>query len=152
MGAIDQAASRLVADVGGTNTRIALYDPASDEYRALHTYRNEDYATWNRSSRTGLTRSGSPPPVCCIAAAAPPSNDRVTMLNIDWSFSCSELARQFGFVQAGWLNDFQANAYALALPAETSDRVLLQPGSGQAGDKLATMGPGTGLGGACLDR
>jgi len=148
--AVEQTASRLVADVGGTNTRIALYDPANDEYRALNTYRNQDYSNLEQILTHWLNAlKEAHPPVCCIAAAAPPSSDRVNMLNIGWSFSCSELARQFGFTQASWLNDFQANAYALPY-LQDSERVLLHPGAGRARDKLATMGPGTGLGGACL--
>ena len=151
MSAIDQAAARLVVDVGGTNTRIALYDPASDEYRALNTYRNNDYSNLEQIFTHWLNAlTEAPPPICCIAAAAPPSTDRVNMLNIGWSFSCSDLASQFGFAQASWLNDFQANAYSLPYLSE-SDRVLLHPGASQAEDKLAVMGPGTGLGGACLE-
>ena len=37
-----QAAQRMVADVGGTNTRIALYDHAAGEFRALRSYANRD--------------------------------------------------------------------------------------------------------------
>ncbi len=136
--------------MGGTNTRIALYDPANDEYRALNTYRNQDYSDLEQVLTHWLNAlKETHPLVCCIAAAAPPSTDRVNMLNIGWSFSCAELARQFGFIQASWLNDFQANAYALPY-LQDHERVLLRHGSGQTGDTLATMGPGTGLGGACL--
>ena len=35
---------RLVADVGGTNTRMALFDPAIDGFRALSVYANRDHA------------------------------------------------------------------------------------------------------------
>jgi glucokinase len=142
---------RLVADVGGTNTRIALFDPVVAEFRSLATYTNREFerlediiATWLDSATAAV------PDVCCIAVAAPPSADRVVMSNIDWSFSCRELASRFGFRTLLRLNDFEANAYALPHLAD-SDRKLLYPGqSGQAG-RLATIGPGTGLGGAFLD-
>ena len=34
---------RLVADVGGTNTRIALYDPRDEDYRVQRQFGYEDY-------------------------------------------------------------------------------------------------------------
>ena len=107
-------APRLVADVGGTNTRIALFDPAAAEFRSLATYTNREFerlediiARWLDST------TGTVPELCCIAVAAPPSADRVVMSNIDWSFSCRELASRFGFRKLLRLNDFEANAYVL---------------------------------------
>ena len=37
--------TRLVADVGGTNTRVALFDPATDKLRHLAIYSNLDYTS-----------------------------------------------------------------------------------------------------------
>ena len=71
------------------------------------------------------------------------------MINMGWSFSCRELANRFGLEQFLWLNDFQANAHALPyLRSEDLEPVF----SGSPGDSktLATVGPGTGLGGATL--
>ena len=72
------------------------------------------------------------------------------MVNIDWSFSCSELQVRYGFKAFRWLNDFQANAHALPHLAE-GDREELRAGQSAEGARLATMGPGTGLGGATLE-
>ena len=145
-------AVRLVADVGGTNTRLALYDPAVDEYRALSVYRNCDHTGLEEIIDPWLQALEEPAPAtCCIATAAPPpSGEIIRMINIDWSFSCKELARRFGFEQAAWLNDFQANAYALPHFRE-DDRVLLHSGKSSTHATLAVMGPGTGLGGATLE-
>ncbi|MBT4523213.1 MAG: glucokinase, partial [Halieaceae bacterium] len=35
--------SRLVADIGGTNSRLALFDTESNEFRALGEYINSDF-------------------------------------------------------------------------------------------------------------
>ena len=35
---------RLVADIGGTNTRIALFDPLLNDFRALHQYINREFS------------------------------------------------------------------------------------------------------------
>lgn len=144
--------SRVVADVGGTNTRIALFDPTSGRFRALTSYVNRDHRRLEDIFDQWLVTLAEPAPdSCCMAVAAPPSGDRVDMVNIDWSFSCSEMANRFGFSQLRRINDFQANAYALPHLSAT-ERVPLHAGQTGLGGRLATLGPGTGLGGAILDR
>ena len=142
--------TRLVADVGGTNTRIALFDPLRTEFRALRNYTNRDFSQLEDIIAQWLEHLSEPEPrVCCIAVAAPPSADYVAMTNIDWSFSCRELASRFGFDQLRRLNDFEANAYALPYLTDR-DKELLFPGKDEPNGRLATLGPGTGLGGAFL--
>jgi glucokinase len=71
------------------------------------------------------------------------------MLNIDWSFSRRELATRFGFSRLRCINDFEGNAYALPHLSE-HDLATLHPGKVTEGARLATVGPGTGLGGSTL--
>ena len=80
---------RLVADVGGTNTRIALYRPASDEYLHAQNYINRDFPYFEDVVDQWLA---SLPPTerpaeCAIAIASPLTGDLVAMSNMDWSFS-----------------------------------------------------------------
>ncbi len=143
---------RMVADIGGTNTRIGLFDPVGDELRAVVNFKNRDYpgleeviGTWLGGLHETVPEYG------CIAVAAPPSPDRVTMSNMDWSFSPRELAQRFGFQRLGCINDFESNAYAL--PHLRGDDLLeVYPGEPDRPGSLATVGPGTGLGGAVLER
>lgn len=141
---------RLVADVGGTNTRIALFDPAENALRHVRGYVNREYPSLEAVIAAWLADLGEPAPAaCCLAVAAPLSADRVSMVNMDWSFSRRQVAAAFGFTRVGWLNDFEANAYSL--PHLTQEqRATLHPGRDGAAGKLATVGPGTGLGGATL--
>ncbi len=144
--------TRLVADVGGTHTRLALFDPLTQELRAQRGYMNRDHGQFEDIIDAWLADLAEPPPKdCCLAVAAPPPfDDRVTMLNIDWSFSLHNLAERFGFSRLRCINDFEGNAYALP---HLSDQNLttLHPGTVAGKGKLATIGPGTGLGGATLD-
>ncbi len=141
----------MVADVGGTNTRIGLYDPREGTLRAVKSFTNRDYRGLEEVIDCWLAELAEPAPAtCCIAVAAPLSGDQVAMVNIDWSFSRSGIARRFGIERACWINDFQANAYALP-HLTTCQRVQLYPGRDGASGKLATVGPGTGLGGATLE-
>ena len=141
---------RAVADVGGTNTRLAVFDPASAEISGIRAYANRDYASLQAVISAWLEQlQQEQPRDFCLAVAAPPAAERVTMVNVDWSFSCQDLAARFGFDRVRWLNDFQANAHSLP-HLEPSDLELIHPGSETEHTTLATVGPGTGLGGATL--
>lgn len=142
--------NRLVADIGGTNTRLALFDPLANELRALSHYVNRDHGQPEDIILAWLDALCEPrPTACCLAVAAPPFDDRVTMLNIDWSFSCREMAERFEFSALRCINDFEANAHALPHLAD-HDLTTLHCGKRSASGKLATIGAGTGLGGATL--
>jgi len=146
----DPRAKRLVADVGGTNSRLALFDPLANELRALRTYVNRDHGQFEDIIAAWLDALNEPPPTdCCLAVAAPPFGDRVTMLNIDWSFSHRELVERFGFSRLRCINDFEGNAYALP-HLSAHDLTTVHAGTITEGGKLATIGPGTGLGGSTL--
>ena len=142
---------RVVADIGGTNTRIALYDEASGEFHHRNDFVNRDFARFTdllaewRATLHDLTPSRA-----CFAIAAPMSGDHIAMINCDWTISRSEVADQLGLPSVPWLNDFESNA--LALPhLRASELDCLRDGDKNRGKILATMGPGTGLGGATLD-
>lgn len=146
------AATRLVADIGGTNTRLALYDPACNELRALRRYLNRDYTHLEDIIEDWLKNLTEPGPAdgCLAIAAPPPLDGKVSMFNIDWQFCAADLIDHFGFSQLRCINDFEGNAYALPhLPPE--DLVTLHKGETTPGSRLATVGPGTGLGGSTLD-
>ncbi len=146
------ATPRLVADVGGTNTRIGIYDPASNTFRARTDFANRDFNGLEdviRAWLAGLVES--PPERACLAVAAPGGEDRVSMVNVDWSFSRREIQERFGWHVTGWLNDFEANAHGLPHLAP-DERVTLRSGWAPQQGKLAVLGPGTGLGGASLLR
>lgn len=143
--------TRLVADVGGTNTRIALYDPQADEIRALKTYLNRDYHRFEQVIDAWLGAISEPQPnKACIAVAAAPSEDHVTMFNMDWSFSCSGIAKQFGFAKFHWINDFTAIAHALPYLGASQTQIM-HAGTATTCSRFAAVGPGTGLGGAILE-
>ena len=146
----DPRACRLVADIGGTNSRLALFDPHAKVLRAVRTYLNQDYQQFQDIMATWLDALAEPSPTeCCLAVAAPPFDDRVAMPNIGWSFSQRALVERFGLTRLRCINDFVGNAYALP-HLSTNDLFTLHPGTAKPGDKLATVGPGTGLGGSTL--
>lgn len=145
------AGSRLVGDVGGTNTRLALFHPDTRALTHLQRYKNSAFNSLQEVIEQWLQALPEPAPrAACLAVAAPPCGDDVALLNVDWQFSKSALQAQFAFAQLRCINDFEGNAYALPhlLPGDyTALRGAIDLAKPQ---KLATIGPGTGLGGATL--
>ncbi|MFV0276677.1 MAG: glucokinase [Parahaliea sp.] len=143
---------RLVADVGGTHTRIALYAPRQDRFVALRSYFNRDFADLESILGDWRDHLGDDPPrTACIAIAAALKGDRVRMSNINWSFSLRELQARLGLTQVRWINDLQSNAYALP-HLGAADYQTLHAGKHHAVLRRAVLGPGTGLGGAFVEQ
>lgn len=141
---------RLIADIGGTFTRCAIARPGGI-VESIETFRNREFPGLDRLLAAYL---GSLPPVqrpdeAVIAIAAPIRGDEIHMVNINWAFSISALARKLSLKRLTPLNDFGALAYALPVLGPED---LRQVGGGRAvaGAPKVVVGPGTGLGTAGL--
>ena len=143
--------TRMAADVGGTNTRIALFDSQTKALRALSTYTNRDYASFADVITAWMETLTEPRPTeGCIAIAAVPRGDHISMTNMDWSFSRSAIQETFNFAHLSWINDFEANAFSLPHLTEC-DREVMIAGEPEDSSRLVVIGPGTGLGGATIE-
>ena len=140
----------LIADVGGTNTRCAIARPGGT-LESIETFRNREFARLDRllASYLGALPPGQRPDEAVIAIAAPIRGDEIHMVNINWAFSISALARTLSLKRVTPLNDFAALAYALPVLGPED---LRQVGGGKAvaGAPKVVVGPGTGLGTAGL--
>lgn len=140
---------RLVADVGGTNTRIAVYDPTTDTLLHRVNYQNRDFDQFSDLLTHWQADLDSKPSLGCIAIAAPLTGDRIAMVNMPWAFYRQDIASQLQLDRLVWLNDFESNAHALH-SLQSSQLVSVQEGNNPMAGPLATLGPGTGLGGATV--
>jgi glucokinase len=139
----------LVADIGGTNARFALADPATLELTEIRQVRCADHPSLEAALSDYLGALLSPPGLAAIAVAAPVTGGQVNMTNSTWSFAGEELCRKVGLEHIEVLNDFEA--LALSLPHLTAGE-LYQIGGGAPVEHAAkaVLGPGTGLGVAAL--
>ena len=137
---------RLLADVGGTNARFAWQaapETPIDHIRILPCAEHPRLQDAMRAYLDGLGRGA--PRAVGMAIANPITGDQVRMTNHHWSFSQSDVVREFGLQSFRLLNDFTALALALPdLPAQE----LRQVGGGAAvsGVAMGLVGAGTGLG------
>ena len=137
---------RLLADVGGTNARFAWQaapEAPIDHIRILPCAEHPRLQDAMRAYLDGLGQGA--PRAVGMAIANPITGDQVRMTNHHWSFSQSDVVREFGLQSFRLLNDFTALALALPdLPAQE----LRQVGGGAAvsGVAMGLVGAGTGLG------
>ena len=138
----------LLADVGGTFTRLALSRDGSIEDVSIQ--ESAAFVTFEDAIRDYLGDTGAAPQQAAIAAAGPASADVATMTNgPQWRIEGAALKATFGFASARVVNEFAA--VAASAPGLAPDRlVTLSEGAGAARDVIAVIGPGTGLGVALL--
>jgi len=141
---------RLVGDVGGTHARFGVVAARGEGVTHIREFACDDHDSLESVVDSYFRETQAvPPAACAIAIATPVTGDRVSMTNRDWSFSIESLRMRLGVDRLLVLNDF--TALALALPALSRDELdPVGAGRAMAGEALALLGPGTGLGVGCL--
>ena len=137
---------RLVADIGGTNLRLALVAADSQQPQQERVLRCADFDSLEQAVRSYLEECGRP--VLSEAAmdvATGITGDFVHLTNGPWGFSIEQTRRNLGLARLQVINDF--TALALAVPQMRADE-LQRIGAGEAvpGAPIAVIGAGTGLG------
>jgi len=146
----------LVADVGGTNTRIALVQTSGDRSLTLShvaRYENDAYGSFYAVLNRYATKHSLPVlKGCCIAVAGPVTSTRAQLTNRDWSFDGAEIAAALPDMDAPpgvavrLVNDLVALGYAL--PDLTPDQLLqMRPFGEEPGlnSQALVAGMGTGF-------
>ncbi len=155
------AAATLLADLGGTNVRFALCDPALDTpllAGSVRRYRVNQFASLAAAMRQYLHDSDAHPQHALIAAAGRISDGQtVQITNNPWAVCARTLQRDLDLRSVRLINDFAAQSMALTLlSADEQTAVGTLPARSVGHSPTQTfvvMGPGTGLGvGALLWR
>lgn len=145
----------LVADIGGTNARFALVTGKTDNNFKIDNIailNTAHYPDFESALRTYLEKiDGIKPTAACIAIAGPVTSDQIKMTNLNWTFSCRDIAKKFNLNQFIAINDFAAVASACGELTDEHLRVI-KPGLATSEGARAVFGPGTGLGVAGLIR
>lgn len=136
---------RLLADVGGTNARMAWQDGPGAPIEHIQILSVAEHESLQAAIQLYLKQIGRQPALASIAMANPVTGDHVQMTNHSWSFSQAALRQELGVSTLRVLNDF--TALALALPHLPANE-LRQVGGGAAapGAAIGLLGAGTGLG------
>lgn len=142
----------LVADIGGTNSRFAIAsgDPGPACLRRVSRAANAGNPDFSAQLRGYLNTLDRPlPGRACIAVAGPTDGEHASLTNGTWEFDRQTLIADFGFADVLLINDFTALASSVcSLDAAHVQRI--KPGQSVAAAPLCVIGPGTGLGVACV--
>ena len=140
----------LAGDVGGTKTRLALFEPGSHARTPLLERRLESRAYPTLEALVGDFLAGAPahPRRAVFGIAGPVVEGRVDATNLPWRADAAALAAALGIAEVRLMNDLESTAGGLSLltPAELE---VLQPGVHATGNR-ALIAAGTGLGEAVL--
>ena len=137
----------LAGDIGGTSTRIALFE---NERSALHAvvsgrYPSRDHAGLNEIVAAFTSAHPGRIDAACFGIAGPIRDGRVETPNLAWVVDGAVLAKQLGLQQVTLLNDLEANAWGVFTLGD-ADVETLSPRMPSREGNAAIISAGTGLG------
>ncbi|MGE3704022.1 MAG: glucokinase [Vicinamibacterales bacterium] len=144
----------LAGDIGGTTTRLGLFEPAVPRPRAVAI---RTYATLAFDGLPAMISAFASEPdvrgaevrTGCFGVAGPVLGDRAELTNVPWVVDARGVERAFDIARVALLNDLQAMAYGVTT-LEAGDVLTLQEGEARADGNVALIAAGTGLGQALL--
>jgi glucokinase len=148
----------LAGDIGGTNTRLAVYEIAGHHGRPAliappAKYKNVDHASFDAILQPFLASQSKPLSDACFGLAGPVEGREVTLTNVPrWPIiRADDIAQRCGITSARrvtLLNDMPAHAASIgAIEAHFADQIVtLRPGDDRPHGMRCIVAPGTGLG------
>ena len=104
----------LVADIGGTNTRVALSEGGTVRTSTIRRYRNDAHPGLEPVLQNYLaTQDNIVPQAACVAIAGPVRDGKGRLTNRDWYMEEASIGTATGAAHVALLNDLQAQGYAL---------------------------------------
>ncbi|MFA9229217.1 MAG: ROK family protein [Microgenomates group bacterium] len=135
----------IVADIGGTNTRVALADGKTVRADSIRRFSNAEYTGIAPILSQFLKDAGlASVDGACVAAAGPVRDGVAEMTNLDWTIDADCLTQSTGATQTAILNDLQAQGHALGHIAADKLRVITSGPMSHGAAKLV-VGVGTGM-------
>src|SRR4051794_7518098 len=119
----------LAGDIGGTHTRLGLFEPDSPRPRpvAVRVFTTLEYpalaAIVNEFMRT-LQVGHAPIERACFGVAGPVIDGTSALTNVPWRVAAGDLAERFDFERVDLLNDLEAMAYGVPVLHDSELHVL----------------------------
>jgi len=144
----------LAGDIGGTKTRLALYDQSNGGLRLsqLTLYDSKSASTLEELVVRFLKASGNPKTTgACFGVAGAVVGGQVRATNLPWRVSEAGLISELGIEHVRLLNDLEAAALGVIAISDPASLLTLQAGNPPAERRaLALVSAGTGLGVALM--
>lgn len=139
----------LAGDVGGTKTRLAIYDGTTTP-QVEKVFVSDDYPHLEDIIQTFMQETGVKTLEKVVVGVPGPVNDgEARITNLPWFISEQKIAQKLQVEAVKLLNDLEATAYGLPhLPAD--DLFALNDQAPDLDSNKVVIAPGTGLGEAVL--
>ena len=135
----------LLADVGGTYSRIGLAHDRTLDQTSMRTIRNADFSGLAAVLKAYLDAlQPNPPRAFCAGVAGPVRAGAAQLTNLDWFLDPCVLSRETGISEVSLINDLQAQGYALDDLAPATVTLLVK--GARAGPDAVRMVFGMGTG------
>jgi glucokinase len=136
----------LAGDIGGTNTRIALFNESGGRLSIAResVYSSREHKSLGEIVSSFLRDGPSAATAACFGIAGPVLNGRVSATNLAWVVDARQLSRESAIGPVWLINDLEAHAYGIG-DLESADLVALNEGKPHDGN-AALIAAGTGLG------
>lgn len=141
----------LAGDIGGTKSRLAVYEQQSHTSLAEKWYSSQDH-----SSLTAVVqefcrefRLQGAISTACLGVAGPVEHNQARLTNLPWLVIGDEISTYCQIPQVRIINDFQAAAHGIDA-LTTAQLVCLQEGRFDPQGNRLVIGAGTGLGVAAV--
>jgi glucokinase len=141
----------LAGDVGGTNTRLALFDDQAGRLRptAEATFPSREHPSLEAVLRKFRAAHPLPVDLACVGVAGPVRRGRIDATNLPWVVDTRQVAQVLGLKRVELINDLEANAWGVGVLG-ADDCAVLNAGAPDAAGNMAIISAGTGLGEAGL--
>ncbi|HEY0715765.1 MAG TPA: glucokinase [Polyangia bacterium] len=143
----------FVGDIGGTNTRLALYRDGKEAFERI--YPSQEQASLEDAALRFLQEARAElgndvrPQRACFGVAGPVENDTSKITNLPWFIEARKLEQRLQIERVRLLNDFQAAALGVTV-LEPQHFLQLGGGTRVENGPCVVLGAGTGLGAAFL--
>ena len=139
----------LAGDVGGTNTRLGLFEIARGRFRLLSekTYLSKNYKGLE-NILVNFLKGQREIVAACFGVAGPVTEEVIVATNLPWWIDIQSLQKLLSLKRVEVINDLVANAYGISV-LKKGDFEILNAGRIRKGTQ-ALISAGTGLGEAIL--
>lgn len=149
----DTASLSIMADIGGTNTRVALADGLVVRQESIRRFRNSEHSGLAAVLTAYLDEfSDAKPHAACAAIAGPVRDGQGTLTNLNWTITRELLREATGAETASVINDLQAQGHALEHLAPTSVHTIIEGQPALPTAARLVVGVGTGFNAAPVYR
>ena len=143
--------STLVADIGGTNTRLALASNGGLEINSIQKYRNHEFSSFHDALERYLDSvPGAEVTAICIAVAGPVSDGFASLTNCDWSISAKAISESTSIGSVFVINDMQALGHSLEQVRSSETYDVISKKSESASTTKLVVNIGTGFNSAMV--